>query len=90
MNLLANIKSAKKRIEVIKTKTAINKSRKSAIKTYIRKFNDALDSNNVDEAKQILKTIEKRLDRAAAKGTMHKNTAARKVSNLAKRVNKAI
>ncbi|MBS4536867.1 30S ribosomal protein S20 [Clostridium sp. D2Q-11] len=87
---MANIKSAKKRIKVIETKTLVNRKRKSAIKTYIKKFENALDNNNIDEAKELFKKIEKNLDRAANKNTMHKNTASRKVSKLAKRLNNAI
>lgn len=87
---MANNKSAKKRIKVIETKNAINRQRKSAIKTYLTKFNAAIDNNEFDTAKELLRTIEKKLDRAAAKGTMHKNKAARKVSNLTKKLNSAI
>jgi len=90
VNLLANIKSAKKRIEVTKVRTAINKARKTEIKTYIRKFNLALETGNIDEAKAYLKLVEKKLLRAAAKDTVHKNAASRKVSRLAKRLNSAV
>lgn len=87
---MANIKSAKKRISVIKNKTAVNKSRKSAIKTYINKFNSALDNGNIEEAKSLLKTVEKKLSRAGAKNTVHKNAASRKIGRLTKRLNKAV
>lgn len=87
---MANIKSAKKRIEVIKVKTAINKSRKTEIKTYITKFNTALDSGNFEEAKSLLKVVEKKLSKAASKSTLHKNAASRKISNLTKKLNKAV
>lgn len=90
VNLLANIKSAKKRIEVIKVKTALNKARKSEIKTYINKFNMALESGDIDSAKSLLKLVEKKLSKAAAKNTIHKNAAARKVSRLAKKLNEAV
>ncbi len=90
VNLLANIKSAKKRIEVIKVKTALNKSRKSEIKTYIAKFNKAVESGDLDSAKALLKLVEKKLNRAAAKNTIHKNAASRKVSRLTKRLNEAV
>lgn len=86
---MANIKSAKKRIKVIKTKTAANKSRKSEIKTYIRKFEDAVKNEKFEDAKNLLKLIEKKLDKAASKGTYHKKTAARRVSKLAKKINEA-
>lgn len=84
---MANIKSAKKRIKVIESKTMVNRKRKSQIKTYIKKFENALDNNNIDEAKELFKTIETKLDRAAVKDTMHKNQASRKVSQLAKKLN---
>lgn len=87
---MANIKSAKKRIEVTKVRTSINKSRKSEIKTYITKFNKALEKGNLDEAKALLKLIEKKLSRAAAKNTIHKNAASRHVSRLSKRLNEAV
>lgn len=84
---MANIKSAKKRISVIETKTAINRQRKSQIKTYLKKLNAAIDNGNMEEAKEILKLVEKKLSRAAAKGTIHKNAASRKVSQLTKKIN---
>lgn len=87
---MANIKSAKKRIEVIKVKTALNKSRKSEIKTYIAKFNKAVENGDLESAKSLLKLVEKKLARAAAKNTIHKNAAARKVSRLTKKLNQAV
>lgn len=84
---MANIKSAKKRILVINKKTEVNKSRKSEIKTYIKKFETALTEGNYDKAKELLKICEKKLYQAAAKNTIHKNAASRKVSRLAKRLN---
>ena len=87
---MANIKSAEKRIEVIKTKTAINKSRKTEIKTYINKFNVALEGENIEEAKALLKTIEKKLAQAGVKNTLHKKAASRKIGQLTKKLNKAV
>ncbi len=83
---MANIKSAKKRISVIKKKTAINKSRKSALKTAEKRFNEALEANNIEAAKEKLCYTEKKLMQAGAKGTIHKKAASRKVSRLAKRL----
>lgn len=85
---MANIKSAKKRISVINKKTAVNKSRKSEIKTYIKKFEASVNDGNLEKAKEYLSIVEKKLQRAAAKNTVHKNAASRKVSRLAKRLNK--
>ncbi|OHW62546.1 30S ribosomal protein S20 [Andreesenia angusta] len=87
---MANIKSAMKRIDVINKKTAVNKSRKTEIKTYINKFNSALENGNIEEAKAMLKVVEKKLSRAGIKNTLHKNAASRKVSRLAKKLNKAV
>jgi len=70
--------------------TSINKSRKSEIKTYMSKFDKALESGNLDEAKALLKVVERKLSRAAAKNTIHKNAASRHVSRLAKRLNEAV
>jgi len=87
---VANIKSAKKRILITKKRTARNKARKSEIKTYIRKFEDALANKNFDEAKELLKIIDKKLKRAAHKNVIHKNNASRKISRLTKKLNNAM
>lgn len=84
---MANIKSAKKRILVINKKTEVNKSRKSEIKTYIKKFEAALTEGNYEKAKEYLTLCEKKLYRAAAKNTIHKNAASRKISRLTKKLN---
>ena len=86
---MANIKSAKKRILIINKKTEANKSRKSEIKTYIKKFEAALNEGNFEKAQEYLKICEKKLYQAAAKNTVHRNTAARKVSRMTKKLNKA-
>jgi len=85
---LANIKSAKKRILIINKKTEVNKSRKSEIKTYIKKFETVLNEGNLEKAKEYLTIIEKKLYQAAAKNTIHKKAASRKVSRLSLRLNK--
>ncbi|SHG89179.1 30S ribosomal protein S20 [Tepidibacter thalassicus] len=84
---MANIKSAKKRIKVIAKKTALNKARKSQVKTAIRRFEEALASGNKEEAIIRFRSAEKKIYQVAAKGTIHKNAAARKVSKLAKKLN---
>lgn len=86
---MANIKSAQKRILVTQKKTELNKSRKSQIRTYIRNFNNALENNNIDEAKKLLIIIDKNLKKAVAKNTVHKNTASREISRLTKKLNAA-
>ncbi|QUH26923.1 30S ribosomal protein S20 [Serpentinicella alkaliphila] len=87
---MANIKSAQKRIKVIAKKTLRNKMVKSQLKTAIRRFEDALSLGNLEEAKALLKTVEKKLHQAAAKNVIHKSKASRKVSRLAQKINKAV
>ena len=83
---MANIKSAKKRVKVIATKTARNKATKSALKTAIKKAYFAVDTN-ADNKQEAVRFAIKKIDQASAKGNLHKNTAARRKSNLAKRLN---
>ncbi|MGI6113185.1 MAG: 30S ribosomal protein S20 [Mahellales bacterium] len=85
---MANIKSAIKRARITRVKTLKNKSIKSNLKTHIRKFNQQLESNNIEEAKGAFSNLSKLIDQAAAKGTIHKNTAARKKSKLANKLNR--
>lgn len=87
---MANIKSAEKRTRVIAKKTALNRARKSQMKTYIKKFEVALENGNYDDAKELLKVVESNLDKAASKNVISKNAASRKVSRLAKRLNSAM
>lgn len=86
---MANIKSAKKRIKVTRTKTLRNQMVKSALKTIIKKFETSLQNNNLDEAKADFSQVTKALDMAVTKGVLHKNKAARKKSRLALKLNKA-
>lgn len=83
---MPNIKSAKKRVKVIATKTARNKATKSALKTAIKKAYYAVDTN-ADNKQEAVRLAIKKIDQASAKGILHKNTAARRKSNLAKRLN---
>lgn len=85
---MANIKSAKKRILVIETKTARNKSIKSKVKTYVKKVEAAVASGDKAAAEAALLAATSEIDKAASKGVYHKNTASRKISRLAKSVNK--
>lgn len=84
---MANIKSAKKRIRVIETKTLRNKMIKSALKTTIKKFETSVANNNVEEAKVTYTAAVKALDMAASKGVVHKNVASRKKSKLTVKLN---
>jgi len=87
---LANIKSAEKRILITEKRTALNKSKKTEIKTYIKKFESAVAKGNLDEAKVLLITIDKKLKRASQKNIVHKNAVARKISRLTLKLNKAV
>ena len=83
---MPNIKSAKKReLQTIK-RTARNLARRSALKTAIKKVVKALADKNIVDAKALLKDAESKISRAKGKGLLHANTAARKVSRLAKKV----
>jgi small subunit ribosomal protein S20 len=83
---MANTVSAKKMTRKIAKRTAINKSRRSRVRTYVRKVEEALASGNKDDAAAALRAAEPEMMRAAQKGILHKNTASRKVSRLASRV----
>ncbi|MCI8775734.1 MAG: 30S ribosomal protein S20 [Lachnospiraceae bacterium] len=85
---MANIKSAKKRILVNKTKADKNKAIKSGVKTAVKKVNAAVAANDKEAAKSALLTATATIDKATSKGVFHKNTASRKVSRLAQAVNK--
>lgn len=85
---MANIKSAKKRIEVTAIKTAKNKAIKSKVKTSIKKVDAAIAANDKAAATEALKLATGDINKATSKGVFHKNTAARKVSRLATAVNK--
>ena len=86
---MANIKSAKKRIKVIDKKTARNRRVKEHIKTVLKSFDAAIAEGDMEAAAQQLKLAEKKLMQAAAKGTIHKNAASRKVARLTKKLNEA-
>jgi small subunit ribosomal protein S20 len=85
--IMANIKSAKKRIKVTQAKTMRNTMIKSALKTKIKKFEAAVASQDINLAKESFKVVVKALDMAASKGIIHKNKAARKKSRLASKIN---
>lgn len=85
---MANIKSAKKRILVTKTKADRNKAIKSSVKTAIKKVLAAVEAGNKEVAAAELKAATKTIEMAATKGVYHKNNAARKVSRLSVAVNK--
>lgn len=83
---MPNIKSAKKRVKVIATKTLQNKTLSSALKTTIKKASAAV-VNNAEEKNEAVRLAVKKIDQAASKGILHKNTASRKKSALARKLN---
>lgn len=85
---MPNIKSAKKRVIVTETKNAINKNAKSELKTILKKFDAAVAAGDKDSAKAVYTEAVKKVDQAAGKNLLHKNNAARKKSNMTKKLNK--
>ena len=83
---MPNIKSAKKRVKVIAAKTERNNAINSALKTDIKKANIAIEANAENKAEAVRVAL-RAIDKATAKGILHKNTAARKKSSLARKLN---
>ncbi|HWT98263.1 MAG TPA: 30S ribosomal protein S20 [Terriglobales bacterium] len=83
---MAHHKSAEKRIRQTETRTAQNRARTSRIKTEVKKVEQALASGNKAAAEAALKSAQPELHRGVSKGLLHRNTVARKVSRLTKRV----
>ena len=83
---MPNIKSAKKRVKVNKVKAANNKARKSNLKTILKQADIAVSTNAADK-EAVIRLAIKKVDQAAAHNLMHKNAAARKKSQLAKKLN---
>lgn len=84
---MANIKSAKKRIKIIETKTMQNKMHRTALKTEMKKYEAALASGDMAAAQAAYKAAVKKVDQAAAYGIIHKNAAAHKKSQFTKKLN---
>ncbi len=84
---MPNIKSAKKRVIVTNTKTLQNKIFKTQLKTDIKKYQAALASGDAALAEATYKAAVKKIDKAAARGIIHKNAAARKKSQFTKALN---
>jgi small subunit ribosomal protein S20 len=83
---VANIKSQIKRNRQNEKRHQRNKAVKSALRTYVRKFREAADAGNVDEATEALRVACRQLDKAASKGVIHKKQAANRKSAIAKRL----
>ena len=87
---MANIKSQIKRNRQNEKRRLRNKSVKSALKTAIRKFHEALEAGDLDKATVLMRDASRKLDKAASKGVIHKNQAANRKSAIAKRLHKAL
>jgi len=85
-----NLSDAKKRMKQSARNRAQNRVRKSVVKSATRQFQEVLAGGDAAAAAKAFSNLSKRLDQTAAKGTLHKNTAARRKSRLAKRLNGAI
>ncbi|MGL4727590.1 MAG: 30S ribosomal protein S20 [Bosea sp. (in: a-proteobacteria)] len=83
---MANTASAKKATRVIARRTDVNTARRSRMRSYIRKVEEALAAGDASAAAAALTAAEPEIMRASQKGVVHKNTASRKVARLAKRV----
>ena len=83
---MANTKSAKKMVRKIARRTEVNKSRRSRVRTYVRKVEEAIASGDKKAATVALKAAEPEIMRGVTRGVVHKNTGSRKVSRLAARV----
>lgn len=83
---MANTKSAKKAVRKIARRTAVNKTRRSRMRTFIRKVEEAITSGNKEEAMTAFRQAQPEIMRTSQKGIIHKNTASRKVSRLSARI----
>jgi small subunit ribosomal protein S20 len=83
---MANTPSAKKAVRKIARRTAINRNRRSRMRTFLRKVEEAIASGDQGAAQTALREAQPELMRAAQKSVLHKNTAARKMSRLSARV----
>ena len=83
---MANTPQAKKRILRNAKRTEINRARVSRIRTFVKQVESALAAGNKDEAKAALARVQPELSRGVARGVLHKNTAARKLSRLTRRL----
>ena len=86
---MANSNSSKKRIKQNERDRVRNRARKAVLKTQTRKFSETLHAGDVASAQKMLDGLQKTIDQVGAKGTLHKNTVARRKSRLARRLNVA-
>ncbi len=85
---MANTSSAKKMVRKIERRTALNRSRRSRVRTFVRKVEEAIASGDKDAASNALRAAQPELHRAVSKGVFHKLTVARKISRLSSRIKK--
>jgi small subunit ribosomal protein S20 len=85
---MANNPGAKKAIRKIARRTEVNKARRSRVRTYVRKFEEALAAGDLGAANTAFVDAQSELMRAVGKGVLHKNTGSRKVSRLAAQLKK--
>ncbi|WP_374574967.1 30S ribosomal protein S20 [Phenylobacterium sp.] len=85
---MANTPGAKKAIRKIARRTEVNKARRSRVRTYLRRFEEAVSKGDADAAKTAFIEAQSELMRAVSKGVVHKNTGSRKVSRLAAQLKK--
>lgn len=83
---MANTPSAKKAARKIAARTDVNKQRRSRVRTFLRKVEEAIAGGDKAKAQEALKAAQPELMRAATKGVVHRNTASRKVSRLSQRI----
>ena len=83
---MANTPQAKKRIRRNTRRTEINGARVSRIRTFVKQLESALEAGDKDQAREAMKKVQPEIARGVSKGVVHKNTAARKISRLTKRV----
>lgn len=83
---MANTKSAKKMVRKIVRRTAVNKARRSRVRTFLRKVEEAITAGDAAAASGAFKAAQPELHRAVSRGVVHRNTAARKLSRLSGRI----
>ena len=85
---MANTPGAKKAVRKIERRTAVNRARRSRVRTYLRRFEEAVQAGDAETAKTAFIEAQSELMRAVSKGVVHKNTGSRKVSRLHARLRK--
>jgi len=83
---MANTRSAKKMVRKIETRTAVNTARRSRMRSFVRKVEEAIEAGDQSAATEALKAAQPEIMRASGRGVLHKNTSSRKVSRLSARV----